>query len=87
MKYRAKSLAPSAKAVEDYRTPGREAFSGTQLLRQVLECASPLALFPKGRVAAKRTRRRKESSAQPFACIRVHSVQSLNPEDSNRELA
>jgi hypothetical protein len=54
-KYRGKSLTPSAKAVEGYRTPRREAFSGAQLLRQVLECASPLALFPKGRVATKST--------------------------------
>jgi hypothetical protein len=42
------SLTPCAKAVEGYRTPRREAFSGAQMLRQVLECASPLALFPMG---------------------------------------
>jgi hypothetical protein len=50
------SLTLCAKAVEGYRTPRREAFSGAQMLRQVVlgapkpreggECASPLALFP-----------------------------------------
>jgi hypothetical protein len=52
------TITPCAKAVEGYRTPRREAFSGAQMLRQVVlgapkpgeggECASPLALFPMG---------------------------------------
>jgi hypothetical protein len=39
------NLTLSGKAAEGYRTPRRVAFYEAQGVRQVLECASPLALF------------------------------------------
>jgi hypothetical protein len=63
------SCRSDAKAVEGYRTPRREAFSGAQWFRQVLECASPLALFPEG--PGYRNVHKKSQRAE-CAAIRVH---------------
>jgi hypothetical protein len=80
MKCRGESLTPCAKAVEGYRTPRREALSGAQWFRQVLnphpdplpgdrgegvDCASPLALFPEGRIRGCHPRPGVRSSIEP----------------------
>jgi hypothetical protein len=81
-----KNLTPRANAVEGYRSPRREACSGAQLLRQVLECASPLALFRKAGLATRRAQKRQRAIVRSRSSIESENLSRGKDEHEHEEL-